>query len=271
MRMVRRFLMLLTALLLTVPSVSLASKCAHSYRNGPRDKRRIAVTVDDCFNQLRLTEILDLCDQYRVKMTFFPVGKEIRETDRDLWRRVVDAGHEIGCHTNNHRRLTSLKNFQIQPEITGFAKRLNAALGYTYPLSILRPPYGSLGEGGGASCVGRELCSLGYPSLILWEVSEDDPSEALRQTRNGSILLYHTIHKDVECLKTLIPALLNAGYELVTVSELLHLDANGNALPATPEPADSVKQIAAAAAAMKTTAASAPAATDTPKPGNTHT
>lgn len=41
--------------------------------------------------------------------------------------------------------------------------------------------------------------------------------------QGGSILLYHTSHKDIECLKVLIPQLLEQGYTPVTVSELLGL------------------------------------------------
>ena len=44
---------------------------------------------------------------------------------------------------------------------------------------------------------------------------------AFDATENGSILLFHTNYEDLECLKVLIPMLLEEGYELVTVSELL--------------------------------------------------
>ena len=42
--------------------------------------------------------------------------------------------------------------------------------------------------------------------------------------RNGSILLYHARKKDYECLVKLIPVLLEAGYEPVTVSELFEME-----------------------------------------------
>ena len=42
--------------------------------------------------------------------------------------------------------------------------------------------------------------------------------------QSGSILLYHANAKDVRCLRTLIPALQEAGYTLCTVSGLLGLD-----------------------------------------------
>jgi len=221
-------------------SGALAATPAHTYYEGPADEHRVAITVDDVFNTDWLESILDLCDQYDVKITVFPVGKEILTEDGDLWRRVLDSGHEIGSHTNNHRKLTRLTGYQIGDEMHGFENHLYAALGYEYKMGIMRPPYGSVGENGGASHMGIELYKLGYHALILWNVSNTDPEAALKATKNGSILLYHTKKKDFECLQTLIPALLNQGYELVTVSDLLHLDENGDEIvpeaTAVPEP-----------------------------------
>lgn len=226
------FLALIFLLSLCLPD-ALASTPARTYSRGSADEHRVAITVDDVFNTEWLERILDLCDQYNVKITVFPVGKVIREEDGDLWRRVLSSGHEIGSHTNNHRKLTRLTGYQIRDEMRGFTNHLNAALGYEWKGSIMRPPYGSLGECGGASHAGIELYKLGYHALILWNVSNTDPEQALKQTKNGSILLFHTKKKDFECLETLIPALLDQGYELVTVSDLLHLDENGD--PITPE------------------------------------
>ena len=45
-------------------------------------------------------------------------------------------------------------------------------------------------------------------------------AKAIEKVQNGSILLYHARHKDYVCLETLIPQLLEAGFEPVTVSEL---------------------------------------------------
>jgi len=45
----------------------------------------------------------------------------------------------------------------------------------------------------------------------------------LKQVKNGDILLYHSNKKDVEGLRKAIPILLERGFELVTVSELLGL------------------------------------------------
>ncbi len=66
---------------------------------------------------------------------------------------------------------------------------------------------------------------VGYLAVVRWDVAETDAEEAFAQVENGSILLYHARQKDVDCLEELIPALLEAGYECVTVSELLGFDA----------------------------------------------
>ena len=55
------------------------------------------------------------------------------------------------------------------------------------------------------------------------ECQPDQPALAIGDVQGGSILLYHTSHKDIECLKVLIPQLLEQGYTPVTVSELLGL------------------------------------------------
>ena len=57
-----------------------------------------------------------------------------------------------------------------------------------------------------------------------WNVSQTKAQDAFKRVKNGSILLFHAREKDYKCLQELIPMLLEAGYEPVTVSELLGFD-----------------------------------------------
>ena len=76
------------------------------------------------------------------------------------------------------------------------------------------------------------LKKIGYGHILLWDVSwvrnpntnQLDPEGALQRTRNGSILLFHAREADYTVLEKLIPMLLEAGYEPVTVSELFGYD-----------------------------------------------
>ena len=68
------------------------------------------------------------------------------------------------------------------------------------------------------------MCIRDREKVVLWEVAQTEPYQAFRDTQNGSILLYHARMVDYECLKTLIPMLPDAGFEFVTVSDLLGLE-----------------------------------------------
>jgi peptidoglycan/xylan/chitin deacetylase (PgdA/CDA1 family) len=77
--------------------------------------------------------------------------------------------------------------------------------------------------------------------IILWDVDPLDwqirnsahvESEILKQTKPGSIVLSHDIHKTtVDAMPATLDALIAKGYKFVTVSELLAMDK-----PATPKP-----------------------------------
>lgn len=47
-------------------------------------------------------EILDILAEYDAKATFFLIGSEIREENREIIERMVEEGHAIGLHSNIH-------------------------------------------------------------------------------------------------------------------------------------------------------------------------
>jgi peptidoglycan/xylan/chitin deacetylase (PgdA/CDA1 family) len=191
--------------------------------HGDREKKRIAITMDDCWKNKYVQEMLDLCALYKFHMTFFPAGKSIEESEREDWRRIISDGHEIGNHTNNHVSLTKKTSRNaVMTELRGMEKRLKLVLGFEYQPTLIRPPYGRINDEGRRTA--RWLENYGYPKIIMWSVSETDPDVMLKKVQNGDILLYHSNKKDVEGLRKAIPILLERGYELVTVSELLGLE-----------------------------------------------
>ncbi len=214
--------LLLIGILLS-PLNGLAKGGFTSYFAGDPASPRIAITVDDLYGLDELETILDLCRTYDIHMTFFALGAVIKQENAALWQRVVDEGHEIGNHTYRHANVTKLSAYQLTRELTRTQDALNAVLREPCPLRLFRPPYGQYDRSGRAST--QVLGSLGYPYVILWSVEETDADKAFEKTENGSILLFHTNHKGVRCLTELIPQLLEAGFEPVTVSELLGLPA----------------------------------------------
>lgn len=67
-------------------------------------------------------------------------------------------------------------------------------------MQVMRPPYGSTSKR-----VAAAVASVGYRSVVKWDVSQTDAGKALRDVQNASILLYHAQAKDIRCLKNLIP------------------------------------------------------------------
>ena len=201
-----------------------AVKAGFTVFHGDRAKAEIAVTVDDCYNIENVAEILDLCEEYGIPITFFVVGQALSTADQAVWQRALDLGCEIGNHTWSHPRLPGLSREAILKTLSSTQKKLNEVLGYSYDMQLMRPPYGSLSEDPDKKSdlwVVETIDEAGYLHAVRWDVDETDPDKALADVDNGSILLYHANRADVRCPTKLIPALIDAGYTCVTTSELL--------------------------------------------------
>ena len=112
----------------------------------------------------------------------------------------------------------------IISQLTRTQTRLDEVLGWHYAMQVMRPPYGRLSADPSHKSdlwVVEAIEDAGYVHAVRWDVSQTDPDKALRDVQCGSILLYHTNARDIRCLTRLIPDLVEAGYECVTVSELL--------------------------------------------------
>ncbi len=214
-------LALVMAVTLSVPS-ALAEDIV--VRNGDRSKPRIAITLDDCYNAEHVREALEICQKYEVPVTFFVIGKALKYKDAALWQEVVDSGCEIGNHTWGHQNLTRVNAHQIRFHLWRTQEKVDALLGYHYPMQVMRPPLGKVSGGKTPyNVIVEAIASAGYLRAVKWDVSQTDPDKALKDTQNGSILLFHTNVKDIRCLDELIPALKDAGFTLCTVSDLLEL------------------------------------------------
>lgn len=214
---------LVTSIAALVVAFSAATAQAETtvWRNGDTEVPKIAITVDDCYKKEHVTDILDICDEYGVKITFFPVGSTIDEKDREIWQRIVLSGHEIGNHTFSHKRMTNNISYaDVRSQFVRMEKALDRALGFHYEVLLYRPPYGNAGK----AAHWRRYEQCGYTQIIKWSVSQTNFEKCIKQVENGSILLFHANAKDANCLRELIPAVLEAGFTPVTVSELIGLE-----------------------------------------------
>ena len=193
--------------------------------HGSRNSRKIAITMDDVYEPEWVWKSVELCKQYGITMTFFPVGMNLKEEDREGWQSVLDAGCEIGSHSSVHNAFHDIGEWIAISRLGKFQERLDQVLGYHYAVRWFRPPFGSIEDRHKSTKVMvRAIRTFGYEHILRWDVSETDPVKAFPKVRNGSILLFHARHKDYVCLTELIPVLLEAGFEPVTVSALFGYD-----------------------------------------------
>ena len=178
----------------------------------------IALTFDDGPGK-HTERLLDMLKANNAKATFFMVGQSLDGDYGYLVNRMNEEGHELGNHTYAHADLTVLSEEEVRSEFG----RVDDIVGEFLPgvrTALTRPPYGAKNE--------AVLSNIDTPA-VFWNVDTNDwqtrnaemIAEVAIGAKDGSIILMHDIHQEtVDACETIIPKLIEAGYELVTVSEL---------------------------------------------------
>ena len=138
----RRFLSVLLLAMLLSPALGSAGTTVpegFTVFHGDRDVPQIALSVDDCYSREHVTEILDLCEEYNIPVTFFVVGKALKTADQDLWQRALDLGCEIGNHTWAHSSLPTLNREKVKKTLTRTQEQTGQGAGLSLPHAAHAP------------------------------------------------------------------------------------------------------------------------------------
>jgi peptidoglycan/xylan/chitin deacetylase (PgdA/CDA1 family) len=186
------------------------------------------ITIDDGPSREVTPGILDLLQQEGIKATFFVLP---HDGMRDLYRRIIDEGHEIGNHSYTHV-YSKLYNSK---DIDAFKDDVQLAQGFIldnfgYSTTSFRFPGGAMGRKSSIIEPRREFIEeLGYRDFD-WNVETGDSNpkktdkspEALAQrvldnTRNREqliVLMHDTKSKltTLEALPLIIAGLREQGY-----------------------------------------------------------
>ena len=151
----------------------------------------------------------------------FRSGQNINDDSRAAMRRAYDLGCDIQNHSYTHSVMTELDEKVILQEIEDTSAKIMKVTGIKP--TFFRPPYIAVNQKMFDMIDLPFICGIGADD---WEdsVSAAERAERIIATAaDGGIILLHDMegnHQTVEALDTIIPALLAAGYQFVTISEL---------------------------------------------------
>ena len=184
----------------------------------------VALTFDDGPNPVKTAPLLDLLEKYGAKATFFVLGTSLTEETSPLLQRMVDLGCEIGIHGLTHGKMTRQSEAYLEKTYLEMSAMISERVEGGYTPRLMRPPGGNFNQN-----VRDVTKKLGL-SVVMWSVDTKDwrngrntMLKILRtETRDGSIVLCHDKgNRTRDVMEVIIPELLEKGFDLVTVSELL--------------------------------------------------
>jgi len=190
---------------------------------GDTTKRRIALTFDAGEDGGPAPAILDALKSAGLHCTFFLTG-QFADKYPDLVKRIASDGHELGNHSYTHPKFTTLMPEQVSSEISRTEERVKLLTGLS-PRPYFRFPYGA-----GSDALVKQINGMGYIG-VLWTFDTLDSMGASSQTiidrvakyaSPGAIVLMHCgFAEEAKALPSVIKELEGAGYQIVTLSEVL--------------------------------------------------
>ena len=175
------------------------------------EEHAVYLTFDDGPIPESTPFILDTLKEFGVKATFFMVGENVTRHP-ELYRRILEEGHQVGNHTYNH--MGSLKHY-----ILTYYNNVEKANEVIHS-HLFRPPHGWMWLGA------YNMLRRKY-KIVMWDLVTRYYSHLLNAfdvfrnvvlyARNGSIITFHDSLKSIEKLRYALPASLRylkeQGYE----------------------------------------------------------
>jgi len=215
----------------------------------PENVKLIALTFDLCEGEKEISGydpgIVNYLRANKIKATFFAGGKWMRSHPEKTMQLMAEPLFEIGNHSWNHKNFRKLDKREAQDQVLWTQAQYELLWEdlQTRPCflatgeqetkiprvpRLFRFPFGACNPDNL-----KMLQDLGLPA-IQWNIVSGDPAKGrsaaaiaqtvLRSARPGSIIVFHANgrgHCTADSLPMFAPSLGKAGYNFVTVSELL--------------------------------------------------
>ncbi len=103
-------------------------------------ENKVALTMNCAWNADDIDSILKTLEDNQVKITFFIVGDWVDKYPKAV-KKIADAGHEIGNHSNTHPHVNNLSSEENSKEILECSQKIEAITNQknsTLPCAIWR-------------------------------------------------------------------------------------------------------------------------------------
>jgi polysaccharide deacetylase family sporulation protein PdaB len=203
-----------------------------------RDNKAVSLTFDAAWGNEDTQMLIDILGKYNVKATFFVVGDWVDKYPESV-KALSDAGHEVMNHSNDHAHFNSLSTDEIVANVSACNDKIEAVTGKRP--TLFRAPYGEYDDHVVTALDSMDMHTIQWDVDSLdWKdlVAEDIYDRVTSKVQPGSIVLFHNaaLHTP-EALSSIIEYLIQNGYEIVPVSQLIltgeyTIDHTGRQIPA---------------------------------------
>lgn len=189
------------------------------------EENKVALTMNCAWSADDIDRILETLEKNEVKITFFIVG-EWAEKYPEAVKKIYEAGHEIGTHSNTHPDVEQLSAEKNLEEIKLGVEKLQKITGEK--TRLYRTPYGEYNDTvintareNGYYTIQWNIDTLDYKGLTgdeMW-------GRIKEKLQKGSIILTHNgTEHTADSLDMLLKNIKTNGYQVTTVSDLIYKD-----------------------------------------------
>ena len=191
--------------------------------NVETEEKKIAFTMNCAWSADDIDSILETLKNNDVKITFFMVGNWVDKYSEAV-KKIYEAGHEIGSHSNTHPHVNTLSAEKNLEEIKLSVNKIKNITGIE--TNLYRAPYGEyndtvikVAQENGYYPIQWNLDTLDYKGLT----GEEMWNRIKNKLQNGSIILSHNgTEHTADSLDMLIKNIKASGYQITTVSDLIY-------------------------------------------------
>ena len=187
------------------------------------ENKQVAISFDAAWGADKTKQIVEICNEYNVKATFFLVGFWV-DKYADMVKFIDENGFEIGTHSNTHPDMVNLSASDQDLELK---KSIELIENITKKeVELFRAPFGSynnslldVAENNNLKTIQWDVDSLDWKGLSAEAIT----TRILNNVKNGSIILCHNNSDHIiDALPMILDRLSKKGYKVGSVGDLIY-------------------------------------------------